>query len=164
MRLVFGLLVVLLLTPGAYADEWQRYTDPEFGYSVELPDEGFDTEADPSRNGLTLYEQDGRGQIDVYAIENVEGLSLEQVRESLSTADRIKQITYSRDGASWFVVSGYYRRLEDEASDLVFYAKFMISNDRRAISVFEASYPIEDKMRYDEIIERIEDSLTRPRF
>lgn len=164
MRLVLGLLAALLLMRGAHADEWQRYTDPEFGYSVELPDGGFDTEVSPSRNGLTLYEQDGRGQIDVYAIGNDEGLSLEQVREALSTADRIKQITYGRDGASWFVVSGYYRRLEDEAMDLIFYAKFMISNDRRAISVFEASYPITDKKRYDEIIERIEDSLTRPRF
>jgi hypothetical protein len=61
-------------------------------------------------------------------------------------------------------VSGYYRRLDDEETDLIFYAKFMISDDRRAISAFEASYPIIDKKRYDPIIERIEDSLTSPRF
>ena len=163
MRLVIGMLVALLLVPSVNAGEWQRHTDPEFGYSVDLPDDGFDQEDDPARNGLTLYEQQGRGQIDVYAIENEEGLSLGQVREALSSAERIKEITYSRKGASWFVVSGYYRRLQDEATDLIFYAKFMISEDRRIISAFEASYPIADKNRYDPIIERIEDSLTRPR-
>jgi hypothetical protein len=163
MRLVFVLLVALLMAPIARAAEWQHYIDPELGYSVELPADGFDIEPDPARNGLTLYERDGRGQIDVYGVVNEEGLSLTQVREALSEADRIKEITYSRRGASWFVVSGYYRRLADEATDLIFYAKFMISADRRAISAFEASYPVGDKERYDPIIERIEDSLTRPR-
>jgi hypothetical protein len=163
MRLVVSLLLVFALIPTAYAAAWMRYENPEFGYSVELPDDGFDVEADPTRHGVTLYENAGRGQIDVYAIDNDRGLTLKQVRDALSNADRIKDITYSRGGTTWFVVSGYYRGLEDEANDLIFYAKFMISADRRAISAFEVSYPIEDKRRYDTIVERMEDSLTPPR-
>jgi hypothetical protein len=80
----------------------------------------------------------------------------------LSRAERIRQITYSRAGASWFVVSGYYRRASSEDDDLIFYAKFMLSRDHRKVSVFEASYPVRDKKRYDPLIERMEDTLTRP--
>jgi hypothetical protein len=162
MRLIIILAMFLFTASGGTAGEWQRYTDPAFGYEVELPDEGFDTDADPARNGLTLYEQNGRGQIDVYAISNDQRLGLKELRDALSRAERIRQITYSRAGASWFVISGYYRRASDEKGDLIFYAKFMLSADRRSFSAFEASYPAGDKERYDPIIERIEDTLTRP--
>lgn len=119
-------------------------------------------ETDPKRNHLTRYEQWGRGQIDVYGIESDQQLSLVEMRRALPPAERIREITYSRNGASWFVVSGHYRRLPDEAIDLIFYAKVMISADRRSVSVFEASYPLSGKKRLDPVIERMEDSLTRP--
>lgn len=162
MRAMLVVISVLLFAPAATADDWRYYSDPQFGYSIVLPDEGFDVEADAERNGLTLYEREGRGQIDVYAFRNDKELSINQIRDELGRADRIGQITYSRSGASWFVISGYYQRLKDEATDLIFYAKFMFSADRRSVSAFEASYPVGDKDRYDPIIEKIEDSLTRP--
>lgn len=162
MRALLIVISILAFVYPVSADDWRSYSDPEFGYSVTVPDDGFDVETDPQRNGITIYERDGRGQIDVYALRNDKELSLAQIRDELGNADRIKQITYSRSGASWFVISGYYRRLEDDATDLIFYAKFMLSADRRSISAFEASYPVGDKDRYDPIIEKIEDSLTRP--
>ena len=162
MRFLVFLALLAVLATGANAGEWRRYLDPVFGYAVEIPDDGFEAEADPARNGLTLYERGGRGQIDVYAMSNEQGLNLDEVRDVLSRAERIRQITYSRAGASWFVVSGYYRRASSEDDDLIFYAKFMLSRDRRAVSVFEASYPVRDKKRYDPLIERMEDTLTRP--
>ena len=162
MRLLVAIAAVLFLTSMVGAADWQRYTDPEFGYSIDLPADQFDVETDAARNGLTLYEREGRGQIDVYALQKNEELNLDQLREELSHADRIRQVTYSRSGESWFVISGYYRRLADDATDLIFYAKFMLSADRRSLSAFEVSYPVSDKRRYDPIVERIEDSLTRP--
>src|SRR5688572_10869335 len=163
MRFILAALAAFLFSaPGSLAAEWRHYIDPVYGYAVDIPDDGFDAEADPARNGLTLYEQGGRGQIDVYAFDNEKGLSLDEVRDALSRAERIKEITYSRGGASWFVVSGYYHRANDDSTDLIFYAKFMLSADRSALSAFEASYPVADKERYDPIIERIEDTLTGP--
>jgi hypothetical protein len=144
------------------AAEWLHYQDPVFGYSVSIPDDGFEIETDATRNGLTIYERDGRGQIDVYAVRDEDGLSLIELRAALADAERIRQITYSRSGNSWFVVSGYYNRSSEEDADLIFYAKFMISADRQSVSAFEASYPISDKRRYDPIIERMEDTLTPP--
>lgn len=163
MRLLVTLLVFVLGAGPTLAFEWRHYSDPIFGYSVIVPDEGFDIEADPARNGLTIYERDGRGQIDVYAIRNDHGLSLAELKSALSRAERIKQITYSRAGTSWFVISGYYKRPVGEDTDLIFYAKFVISKDHESIAAFEASYPISEKALFDPIIERMEDSLTRPR-
>lgn len=162
MRPLLAFVSILMFASAASAGDWRSYSDAEFGYSITLPDEGFDAETDAEGGGLTLYERDGRGQIDVYAFRNDKGFSLEDIRDELGNAERIKQITYSRAGASWFVVSGYYRRLDDEATDLIFYAKFMFSADRRTASAFEATYPVSDKTRYDPIIEKMEDSLTRP--
>jgi hypothetical protein len=95
-------------------------------------------------------------------VRDEDGLSLIELRAALADAERIRQITYSRSGNSWFVVSGYYNRSSEEDADLIFYAKFMISADRQSVSAFEASYPISDKRRYDPIIERMEDTLTPP--
>lgn len=162
MRALLAIVAILMFASAASAGDWRPYSDAEFGYSIALPDDGFDVEADAERNGLTLYERDGRGQIDVYAFRNDKELSLGQIRDELRNAERIKQITYSRSGASWFVISGYYRRSDDEATDLIFYAKFMFSADRKTASAFEASYPVGDKTRYDPIIEKMEDTLTRP--
>jgi hypothetical protein len=162
MRALLAIVSILVFASAASAGDWRSYSDADFGYSVALPDDGFDVEADAERSGLTLYERGGRGQIDVFTFRNDKEFSLEQIRDELGNAERIKQITYSRSGASWFVISGYYRRLDDEATDLIFYAKFMFSADRRTASAFEASYPAGDKTRYDPIIEKMEDSLTRP--
>lgn len=156
MRLLVAVLLLGLGAGSALGSEWRHYVDPSFGYSVTVPDDGFDIETDSARNGLTLYEQDGRGQIDVYAIHNDDLLSLTQLRSALSKAERIKQVTYSRAGTSWFVLSGYYKRPAGEETDLIFYAKFMISEDHEAIAAFEASYPISEKRRFDPIIERME--------
>jgi len=159
-----ALASVIQFVPGiSFAAEWLHYRDPAFGYSVSIPDDGFHIEIDPSRNGLTIYERDGRGQIDVYGVTDAAGLSLTELRAALSEAERIRQITYSRAGRSWFEMSGYYNRFTDDGADLIFYAKFMISKDRQSVSAFEASYPVSDKRRYDAIIERMEDTLTSPR-
>jgi hypothetical protein len=146
------------------AAEWLHYQVPVFGYySVSIPNDGFEIETDATRNGLTIYERGGQGQIDVYAVRDEDGLRLIELRAALADAERIRQITYSRSGSSWFVVSGFYNRSSEDGADLIFYAKFMISADRQSVSAFEASYPISDKRRYDAIIERMEDTLTPPR-
>jgi hypothetical protein len=141
---------------------WQRYTNETFGYSVDLP-LGALFGSNNGDKGVTLVEPNGRGQIDVYGAVNAQNLTSREFERELSRADRIREITYARRGSSWFVISGYYRRENDEADDLIFYAKFMFSPDRRVVSAFEASYPIVDKRRYDPIIERMEDSLRSPK-
>lgn len=161
--ILLSLVALALTLGGAFAAEieWTRYNNSTFGYSIDAP-LGLFRSSSVEEKGVTLLEQDGRGQIDIYGATNVQMLQPSQFEDALASADRIREITYSRRGASWFVISGYYRRQGDESVDLIFYAKFMFSPDRSALSAFEASYPVADKRRYDPIIERMEDSLTPP--
>ena len=88
MRLSFAALILIIGFEPSVAGEWRRYVDPLFGYSVSVPNDGFDIEADPSRNGLTIYERDGRGQIDDYAIGNEDAVALAALKLALSKAER----------------------------------------------------------------------------
>jgi hypothetical protein len=163
-QFLVGLLTFLLMLPMAVAApeiSWQTYENPAYGYSVDLP-LGLFTGSSNGDRGVTLLENEGRGQIDVYGALNVQDMSPREFERELSKADRIREVTYSRRGASWFVISGYYRREGDESDDLIFYAKFMFSADGRVLAAFEASYPRSDKRRFDPIIERMEDSLSSP--
>jgi hypothetical protein len=163
-RPLIAFVTICLLTLsaiGAQGIDWQRYEDAVYGYEVDLP-LGLFTGSRREDNGITLFETGGRGQIDVYGAANTENLSPRGFQAVLSGAERIREITYARRGSSWFVISGYYHREGEDSDDLIFYAKFMFSPDRRHLSAFEASYPVADKRRYDPIIERMEDSLTSP--
>jgi hypothetical protein len=161
--IIFSFLALALNLGEAFAAgiEWTHYENATFGYTVDLPLGLFRTSSNEDK-GVTLLEQDGRGQIDVYGAINIQMLEPRQFEEALASAGRIREVTYSRRGASWFVISGYYQREGDESDDLIFYAKFMFSQDGSSLSAFEASYPLSDKRRYDPIIERMEESLTAP--
>jgi hypothetical protein len=163
MRFLIAFYLSFLIVVSATAAppvQWQRYHNDTYDYSVDLPLGRFAGSAGEA--GIALVENDGAGQIEVYGAANAQMLSPRQFEEALSSADRIREITYARRGSSWFVISGYYRREGDERQDLIFYAKFMFSGDRRHLSAFEASYPRSEKRRYDSIIERMEESLTSP--
>ncbi len=155
------IVAVGLASPAALGQtEWRPYRNALYGYAAELPADGFTTVR--TERGMTLLEQQGRGQIDIYGARNAERLGPMQYERVLADADRISEITYRRRGASWLVVSGYYKPDEQRGDNLIFYAKFMFSADRRSIAGFEASYPAESRKKFDAIVERLEDSLTAP--
>jgi hypothetical protein len=155
------LAAALLLTIPAYGQErWSVYKNDLYQYGVAHPTAGFT--ASETGKGLTLAEDGGRGQIDIYGATNPEGLGPAQFKDALAKAERIREITYTRNGRSWLAVSGYYRGDGERGGDLIFYAKFMFSPDRSRLAAFEASYPVSDRQRFDAIVERMEDSLTAP--
>lgn len=157
-------LVVLssLLCGVAHAQEpWAVYDNSAYGCVVEHPAEGF--EGTITQKGLTLVENTGSGQIDIYGATNAERLSPADFKTVLADADRIREITYSRNGRSWLVVSGYYQGDDERGGDLIFYAKFMFSADLTRLCAFEASYPVPNRKHFDAIVERMEDTLTAPR-
>jgi hypothetical protein len=61
-------------------------------------------------------------------------------------------VTYARRGASWFVISG------EDGRD-VFYEKVMFSCGGRLINGFSLFYPAASKLRFDPIVERIENTF-----
>ena len=59
--------------------------------------------------------------------------------DQLAKADRIADVTYRKTGKTWFVISGHYRRDENESGSLIYYAKFMFTPDLG--SVDEVPHP-----------------------
>lgn len=163
VRAVYALLAAsLILGFGEVKgqESWGVYQNSLYGYAVEHPRAGF--AVTESERGLTLTEEGGRGQVDIYGAANAEGLGPEEFEKALLGAERIREITYSRRGRTWLAVSGYYRGDEERGDDLIFYAKFMFSADLSQVAAFEASYPVTERRRFDAIVEQMEDSLTSP--
>jgi hypothetical protein len=156
---VATLLALLLCSLPALAQEWRRYVHPELGFSISLPIGVFEV-SENTADRLQLSVAGGEAQLDVFGITNPEALSVAAFREMIEAADPARRITYRAGGRSWFVLSGF---LEGETEPTIFYAKFMLSRDGTSVSAFEISYPEDERARFDDMVERIEDSLTAPR-
>ena len=157
---------VAIVTPsGAFAQTvnlgWAQYTDPAFAFTVDLPMDLFAPLDATDVPGLTLAEIGGEGQISLYG-GSAEGLTLQDFAVRLAAGEQVRTITYQASGGSWFVLSGYYESPGGE-DPLIFYTKVLMSADHRTFSAFEISYPQNEKSRFDPIVNRIEDSMTRPR-
>ena len=164
-KLLSGIAAVSLILVGsvpssAQSVDWERYVDPQYGFSAELPYGVFEPLEDDGSGGLTLGEVGGTGQISIYG-GDAGGLTLEGFAERLSAGEEVRSITYQAGGDSWFVLSGYYQP-DAEGERLIFYTKVLLSPDRETFSAFEISYDLDEKTRFDEIVTRIEDSFTRP--
>jgi hypothetical protein len=164
-KLLSGIAAVSLILGGsvpssAQSAAWERYVDPQYGFSAELPYGVFEPLEDDGSGGLTLGEVGGTGQISIYG-GDAGGLTLEGFAERLSAGEEVRSITYQAGGDSWFVLSGYYQP-DAEGERLIFYTKVLLSPDRETFSAFEISYDLDEKARFDGIVSRIEDSFTRP--
>jgi hypothetical protein len=161
-----AVLLVALAMPSSVlsqtAIEWSRYTDPEVGFSVDLPlglFEPLDTEVP---GGLTLAEVGGSGQLSIYS-GPATGLTLDEFAARLSAGEQVRSITYQVGGNSWFVLSGFYGAEGQGVEPLIFYSKVLMSPDHETFAAFEISYDEDDKARFDPIVDRIEASFKRPR-
>lgn len=158
-----ALLVACPLAASAQpAPGWSAYENPAYGFSAELPLNRFNATEPQTPQSLRLLEENGPGEIRVFAGDVPEGASLDALEDQLSADPRIREVTYRADGDTWFVVSGYFKEETASGSPVVFYAKLLLSRDSARYSAFEISYPQDDRENYDFVVGRIEDSLTRP--
>ena len=161
--LLAAALVSVVLSAGAAAQDqtsWDRYVDPDYGFSAQLPYGAFEPLPSDGSPGLTMGEVGGNGQISIYG-GDARGLTLAGFAERLTSGNEVRDITYQAEGNNWFVLSGFYEP-ETGSEPLIFYTKVLLSTDRRRFSAFEISYDADEKARYDAIVEHIEDSFTRP--
>lgn len=155
-------MLLALASPSAVTGaEWVRHTDPVLGFSIALPEDGWQRQ--PGGDGrLQLLSADREVQLDVFGVDNTTGMPFAEFAEMIVAADPRRVITYRAGGDRWIVLSGY---LGDEGAgrDTIFYAKFIGARDGRSLSAFEISYPRSDKAEMDAVVTRIEKSLTGPR-
>ncbi|HEY9012099.1 MAG TPA: hypothetical protein VIN06_13875 [Devosia sp.] len=146
---------------GPFEEEWSFYQDPDFGFTIEVPTGIMEQLAEAPR-GSRFREIDGLAVLDVYGGANSALLTPEEIADELERNPQIAEVTYRASGDSWVALSGYYTRANYEGDDLIFYAKFMFNQDGSHLSAFEISYRERDRMRFDPIVERLEDTLSAP--
>ena len=158
-------LMLLPVSVNAQGDSgpinWTGFIDSQYGFSVDLPLGLFEPMEQDEGPGMTLAEIGGSGQLSIYG-GAAEGLTLDQFAQTLASGEQVRTITYKAGGDSWFVLSGDYAPDRPGDAPLIFYTKVLLSQDGDSFSAFEISYPRDDKARYDPIVERLEESMSRP--
>jgi len=154
-----SLALFLLLMGQANAGSWSRLVDPDGQFAVDIPIPSFREEAPDRASHKTFSEVDGEAVIDVYGGHNLKRLQPTAFIRVLSHAPRIKDITYTANGDSWFAISGHYVREGANQSGLIYYAKFVFSADLTRFAAFEISYPAAERRAMDPVVTHLEMSL-----
>lgn len=141
-------------------DGWQPYLDRAYGFSAELPLGTFEVIEQDGTPGIALKEIGGRATVNLYG-GPAQGVTRDALEARLEQGGQLTTTTYRAGGDSWFVLSGYYGAGEGE--DTIFYTKVLFSPDQETFSAFEITFPARDKPRFEDLVERFEDSFTRPR-
>lgn len=149
-------LASLLLAGGVALAADVTYVNDRFGTSVTFPGDVFAEEMPPPENndGRTWLSADG-ASLAIYGSNN----ALEQTPQSLeqeakSRSEAGYELTYSRAGKDWVVLSGieeglvFYHRLEFGADDV--------------IHGLLIKYPPDTKAKYDPLVGPIAASLSGP--
>ncbi len=137
------ILLLLLLSTAAFAEDFTIYYNSRFGFTVSYPARlGMDP-APENDDGRRFF--DGEGFVlTVYGSHNLLGLD---VKEAAGAAkDFFDEVTYEASGRRWFVLSGY-------SKGAIVYIKQWVGPDFLNCLVME--YPHERKKDYDQAVAAI---------
>jgi hypothetical protein len=134
------------LFPVTASAEWSRYTDPRFGTSVLYPDDLL-TDRMATPTGATFAGSFGYLEV---SAANRGVHSVEELRNLIAETEGYDDVTYSRGGGRWLVVSGY-------RGSEIFYEKYFLRDG--IIEGFALEYPSAARAVFDPVVERIEDSF-----
>jgi hypothetical protein len=153
-RLIQGVLYGLLATTFAHADSL-TYRNDRFGTTITFPAELFDVRGALPANGDGMTWT-GPGGIALAVYGSFNTLELppsEYLSWSVDTRETSAEITYTRTGKDWVVISG----LENET---VFYERYVFDDD--IIHAMRLSYPEHSKAELDPLVGPIANSLSAP--
>ena len=153
MRKLFLTMWVLALPSGTLAQslEWQRYTLPESGASVDLPRAIFSKDVGQTEQGFgrRFTTPDGHA---TFALQSIENAAQESPAEFLAKKNPPPNIIYKRVTQRFFVVSSIRK-------DLIWYDRCNFAG--RYVNCVMVNYPAAEKRHWDGIVTRISLSLRR---
>ena len=158
LRSGFLALVIMALAVPALAADWIRYSNPRFGATADVPEEGFIANPPPDNgDGQSWASEDGKGEIAVYGSFAAIVETFEAYRNWVIKIkkDGGLDITYDAGGRGWFAYSGF------QGDDIVY--KKVIRAENCSVLVANhvyLKYPASQKERYDPIVRRMAKSLT----
>jgi hypothetical protein len=151
-----GLPLLACASPVLAAD-WQRYANPRFGTSAEVPVDGLAPDPAPEngdRQGWT--STDGKGQILVFGSFIVVADTFDAYRDIEMSAARKDglDVTYSASGKDWYAFSG------TQGDDIVYQKAVLWRGCSTPIANhIYLKYPADQRARYGPIVRRMAKSL-----
>lgn len=141
------------MSPAALADSL-TYANSRFGTTLTFPAELFDQRMEPPANGdgMTWTAADG-GSLAVYGSNNALDATPQQLIEQMADSPGV-EVTYSKAGKDWAVVSGF-------EEGLIFYQRFEFGGDGVIHSML-LRYPEAQRGRYDPLVGDIAGTLAGP--
>ncbi len=130
------------------------YTNERFGTSATFPAEIFTEQQEPPENGdgLTWRSADG-ASLAIFGSYNVlDETPKSRQAEAKAAGDR--EVTYSKAGKNWLVLSGF-------EGDAVFYERYLFAESGTVHGVV-LKYPRSLKAKYDPLAGKIGASLKGP--
>jgi len=137
------ILLLLLLSTAAFAEDFTNYYNSRFGFTVSYPARMGMDPAPENDDGRRFF--DGEGFVlTVYGSHNLLGLDVKGAADA--EKDFFDEVTYEASGKRWFVLSGY-------SKGAVVYKKQWVGPDFLNCLVME--YPRERIKNYDQAVATI---------
>lgn len=130
------------------------YTNERFGTSATFPADIFTEQQVPPENGdgLTWHSADG-ASLAIFASYNVLD-ETPKSRQAEAKAVGAREVTYSKTGKNWLVLSGF-------EGEFVFYERYLFA-DSGIVHAIVLKYPQSLMVKYDLVAGKIGSSLKGP--
>ena len=153
IRVLFIALAFLSLVQAATAEPL-TYTNERFGTSATFPADIFTQQQEPPENGdgLTWQSADG-ASLAIFGSYN----ALDETprsRQATAKAAGERELTYSKAGKNWLVLSGF-------EGNVVFYERYLFGASG-TVHGLVLKYPRSHKAKYDPLTGKIATSLKGP--
>ena len=161
MRIAIIILIILssinaigICSPIVDNREYVRYTNSRFGFSIEVPKDFISQTPTTNNDGRRFLSEDGQAEIVASAIINIMDKTLSQLRADVVQQEK-SAVSFVNEGDTWFVLSW-------NENSHIYYQKSFVNG--KVISTMTICYPIEQREKYDMIIEHLEKTFTPARF
>lgn len=145
------LLALLAGLASAQANDWQRYVVPETGAAVDVPRDIFSEESGKPEagNGTRFLTADRRANLTVHSERNDAN---DTPAAFLTKKNPPPGIVYRRITPSFFVVSSF-------RNGMIWYDRCNFAG--RTVTCVLINYPAAEKKRWDAVVTRISNSLSK---
>lgn len=130
---------------------WVTYVNARSGASLTYPADLFEP-LPPTEGGENqrFVSRDGEAELEFIVLPRAPGQTPRRLQQSLIGQPGYGEVTYSKRGRSWFVLSGY-------RDGRIFYDKYIFARD--SVQAFALAYPSSHRHVYDPVVEVIEDNF-----
>jgi len=133
--------------------DWTTYHNARFGTTVAFPDRLFEIlPISENGGGRQFTTAAGDARLEIYAWENVEGVTPQALQLRLVDAAGYGRVIYRSVGRNWLVLSGL-------RSGKVFYEKYLFDAASDTVHSFTVEYPRSRKDIFNPVVDRMENSL-----